>query len=188
MASSQRVLPSSSVDVFVRGSPRARCVCSLFTLAALRGVLLAVVLRKAIALDFSSTSGRNVSQRCHPAGPTHGRSHLPGLCLGLLLVFAASAMRLSFALSPTLAADSRSMALVDDCRRIGLLQQMTAQFASVACLEPRAHVNGDKVQWSRWPIRRKITSQDGCSRHGVLLLVLPPSSAGSSTRAPLYYE
>ena len=28
--------------------------------------------------------------------------------------------------------------------------------------------------------------QDGCSRHSLHVLVLPPSSAGSSTRAPLY--
>ena len=33
---------------------------------------------------------------------------------------------------------------------------------------------------------QEVIPQDGCSRHGVLLLVLPPSSAGSSTRAPLY--
>ena len=43
---------------------------------------------------------------------------------------------------PTLADEWRSLADVDDCWRVGLLQQTTAQFASVACLEPRAHLNG----------------------------------------------
>ena len=56
---------------------------------------------------------------------------------------------------PTLADEWRSLADVDDCWRVGLLQQMTAQFASVACLEPRAHLNGDESQSQRWPIRRR---------------------------------
>ena len=38
-------------------------------------------------------------------------------------------MRLSFAMPHALAADSRSMALVDDWWHIGLLQQITAHFA-----------------------------------------------------------
>ena len=56
---------------------------------------------------------------------------------------------------PTLAADSRSMALVDDCRRIGLVQQMNAQLSICirGVLGARAHLNGDEVQWPRWPIR-----------------------------------
>ena len=40
----------------------------------------------------------------------------------------------------------RSLADVDDCWRVGLLQQINAPGASVACLEPRAHLNGYESQ------------------------------------------
>ena len=87
---------------------------------------------------------------------------------------------------PTLADEWRSLADVDDCWRVGLLQQINAPGVSVACLEPRAHLNGYESQSQRWPIRRRWSSQDGYSQHSLHVLVLPPSSAGSSTRAPLY--